>query len=53
MGGVSVPAVDTRFEARIRMWEEEALAPQATRSYPALRERPEEDCGLRDRKSVV
>jgi dGTPase len=58
MDGVSAPAVDTGFETRIRAWEDDALAPQATRSYPAERERPEEECGLRtpfqrDRDRIV
>jgi dGTPase len=55
---VSAPVVDPGFEARIRAWEDEALAPLATRSYPAERVRPEEDCGLRtpfqrDRDRIV
>ncbi len=58
MEGVSTPAVEPAFEARIRAWEEAALAPYAARSYPADRERPEEDCGLRtpfqrDRDRIV
>ncbi len=58
MDGVSAPAVDTGFEARIRAWEEETLGPAAVRSYPAAREEPEEDCGLRtpfqrDRDRIV
>jgi dGTPase len=58
MDRVSVPAVDPGFEARIRAWEEETLAPQGTRSYPAERARPEGDCGLRtpfqrDRDRIV
>ena len=58
MGEVSAPAVDPAFAARIRAWEEESLAPNAHRSYPADRERPEEDCGLRtpfqrDRDRIV
>ena len=31
---VSTPAVEPAFEARIRAWEEAALAPYAARSYP-------------------
>jgi dGTPase len=55
---VSAPVVDPGFEARIRAWEDEALAPAATRSYPAVRARPEDDCGLRtpfqrDRDRIV
>jgi dGTPase len=58
MGVVSAPVTDPAFEARIRTWEQEALAPFATRSYPAERERPEEDCSLRtpfqrDRDRIV
>ena len=58
MDGVSAPVVDPGFEARIRAWEDGALAPAATRSYPADRARPEEDCGLRtpfqrDRDRIV
>jgi dGTPase len=58
MGEVSAPAVDPDFAARIRAWEEEALSPAAHRSYPAERERPEEDCTLRtpfqrDRDRIV
>jgi dGTPase len=46
------------FEARIRAREERELAPLATRSYPARRPRPEQDCGLRtpfqrDRDRIV
>src|SRR5215210_8267659 len=58
MEGVSTPAVEPAFEARIRAWEEAALAPYAARSYPADRERAEPDCGLRtpfqrDRDRIV
>ena len=58
MGGVSAPVTDPAFEARIRAFEEDALAPVAARSYPADRERPEPDCGLRtpfqrDRDRIV
>jgi dGTPase len=46
------------FAARMRAQEEQTLAPRATRSYPAQRERPEQDCGLRtpfqrDRDRIV
>jgi dGTPase len=42
----------------IRAWEERELSPRATRSYPARRQRPEPDCGLRtpfqrDRDRIV
>ncbi len=45
------------FQARVRE-AEEALSPLAARSYPAVRERPEEDCSLRtpfqrDRDRIV
>jgi dGTPase len=58
MEGVSAHAVEPAFEARIRAWEEAALAPAAQRSYPADRVRPEDDCGLRtpfqrDRDRIV
>jgi dGTPase len=35
------------FEGRVRAWEEEFLAPAATRSYPAVRVAPEQDSPLR------
>jgi dGTPase len=35
------------FAARMRAWEAEHLSPAATRSYPARRAVPEDDCGLR------
>src|SRR6202000_2249049 len=46
------------FEDRVRAWEDEFLAPQATRSYPAERRVPEEDSPLRtpfqrDRDRIV
>ncbi len=46
------------FAARVQAHEERALAPAATRSYPAERARPEPDCGLRtpfqrDRDRIV
>jgi dGTPase len=53
-GGAAADA----FESRIRTREEADLSPLATRSYPALRARPEPDCGLRtpfqrDRDRIV
>jgi dGTPase len=58
MEDVSAFVADPAFEARIRAWEEDALAPVAARSYPADRERAEPDCGLRtpfqrDRDRIV
>jgi dGTPase len=58
MAGVSLEAVERDFAARQRGWEEEWLSPLATRSYPAARRVPEEDCGLRtpfqrDRDRIV
>jgi dGTPase len=55
---VSAPVTETGFEARIRAWEEQALAPAAARSYPADRKRAEPDCSLRtpfqrDRDRIV
>jgi dGTPase len=46
------------FAERVRAQEELTLSPRATRSYPAQRERPEQDCGLRtpfqrDRDRIV
>ena len=46
------------YAARIQAWEEAHLSPLAARSYPAVREREEEDCGLRtpfqrDRDRIV
>ena len=46
------------FAERWREHEQETLSPLAARSYPALRERAEEDCGLRtpfqrDRDRIV
>jgi len=51
------PVADA-FAARVRTQEATALSPLATPSYPALRERPEEECGLRtpfqrDRDRIV
>jgi dGTPase len=52
-----VPAT-AAFEDRISAWEEEFLAPQATRSYPSRRQREERDSPLRtpfqrDRDRIV
>ena len=52
-----MPAIAT-FEDRITAWEEEFLAPEATRSYPAHRQREEADSPLRtpfqrDRDRIV
>ncbi|HEX5928191.1 MAG TPA: deoxyguanosinetriphosphate triphosphohydrolase [Solirubrobacterales bacterium] len=52
-----MPATAT-FEARISAWEEEFLAPEATRSYPAVRAVEEDDSPLRtpfqrDRDRIV
>jgi dGTPase len=46
------------FAARQQSWEEQHLAPEAARSYPARRRVPEPDCGLRtplqrDRDRIV
>jgi dGTPase len=46
------------YAARIQAFEEAYLSPLAARSYPAFRERPEEDCRLRtpfqrDRDRIV
>src|SRR5436305_9854036 len=51
-------AVAASFAARIAGREDALLSPLATRSYPARRARPEEDCGLRtpfqrDRDRIV
>ena len=56
--GVTLPAIDEGFEARIRAWEDDALSALAHRSYPAARARPEADCSLRtpfqrDRDRIV
>ena len=50
--------VASAFAERIRAREERELSPLATRSYPAVRARPEPDCGLRtpfqrDRDRIV
>jgi dGTPase len=50
--------VASAFAARIADIEHRELSPQATRSYPAQRARPEPDCGLRtpfqrDRDRIV
>jgi dGTPase len=55
---LGVPATAATFEDRIVSWEEEFLAPQATRSYPARRALPEADSPLRtpfqrDRDRIV
>src|SRR3954452_16474180 len=52
-----VPLTAT-FDDRVSSWEEEFLAPQATRSYPARRQREEADSPLRtpfqrDRDRIV
>ena len=52
------PTVASEFAERTRAWEEERLSPLAARSYPAVREHPEDDCGLRtpfqrDRDRIV
>lgn len=53
----SGPVADA-FATRVRAQEAELLSPLATPSYPAARERPEEECGLRtpfqrDRDRIV
>jgi dGTPase len=55
---MTTSTTDPGFEARLRAWEEDVLSPLAARSYPAVRERPEGDCGLRtpfqrDRDRIV
>jgi dGTPase len=50
--------VAAAFAERVRDRETRELSPEATRSYPAHRERPEPDCGLRtpfqrDRDRIV
>jgi dGTPase len=50
--------VAARFAAEREAYEREQLSPLAARSYPALRMRPEQDCGLRtpfqrDRDRIV
>src|SRR5256884_66089 len=52
------PTVAEGFAARVRALEEAELDERATRSYPAVRVRPEEDCSLRtpfqrDRDRIV
>src|SRR4051794_32639102 len=54
----AVIAASDSFVARQQAWEAERLSPLGARSYPALRERPEEECGLRtpfqrDRDRIV
>jgi len=51
------PVADA-FAQRVQVREEAELSPLATRSYPAIRARPETDCGLRtpfqrDRDRIV
>ena len=46
------------YAARIQAWEDAHLSPLAARSYPAVREREEDECGLRtpfqrDRDRIV
>jgi dGTPase len=59
MESATQPAsVAAEFEPRIRAWEDEHLSALATRSYPAQRAHPEEDCSLRtpfqrDRDRIV
>jgi dGTPase len=55
---MTAPVADPGFEARLRAWEEDALAPLAARSYPAVRRVEEGDCSLRtpfqrDRDRIV
>jgi dGTPase len=50
--------VAAAFERRMREREESELSPRATRSYPAVRQRADHDCGLRtpfqrDRDRIV
>jgi dGTPase len=50
--------VASEFAARRRAWEESSLSALAARSYPAVREVPEDDCSLRtpfqrDRDRIV
>jgi dGTPase len=50
--------VSDRFAARVQAQEAAALQPRAQRSYPAVREQPEDECGLRtpfqrDRDRIV
>ena len=50
--------VASAFAARVQEREQRELSPLAARSYPALRERPEAECGLRtpfqrDRDRIV
>ena len=54
----TAPAVASEFADRTRAWEDERLSPLAARSYPAVREHVEPDCGLRtpfqrDRDRIV
>jgi dGTPase len=50
--------VETDFASRTRAWEDDRLSPAAARSYPAVRETPEDDCSVRtpfqrDRDRIV
>jgi dGTPase len=54
----TTPTVAGEFADRIRAAEEQRLSPHAARSYPSVREHPEDDCGLRtpfqrDRDRIV
>ena len=54
----AAPTVATSFRERIQRFEEDRLSALGTRSYPALRERPEEDSDhrtpfQRDRDRIV
>ncbi len=56
--GSSPGSPRTDYAARMQAWEEGQLSPLAARSYPAVREREEPDCGLRtpfqrDRDRIV
>jgi dGTPase len=59
MSAASSPdQVAARFAQQREAFERESLSPLAERSYPARRQRPEEDCGLRtpfqrDRDRIV
>ncbi len=51
-------SVAAGFAGRVQAWEAEALSPLATRSYPAGRAQPDEECALRtpfqrDRDRIV
>ena len=54
----TTPTVADAFAARVRAPRSERLSPLAARSYPAVREHPEDDCALRtpfqrDRDRIV